>query len=190
MGERRSACLLAVMAMVVLQAAAVLGGGEQQSGGTPLLDPRGLEKFVDELPDMPRLRGYGVTDGGELVAGNLTIGMYDTTWVSDTSTLSRCAEETGSIYSTSYHFLLFLRRTYMHNFILQIRSLFGMFYTAFETRSSNLVRRQKSVLRIRELRALNNSQRRSVHLRKVSAFVDFVQTFCKCGSSMCKKKGS
>lgn len=189
MGERRSASLLAVTMAMVLQAAAVLGGGER-SGGGALLDPRRLEKFVDELPDMPRLRGYGVTDGGELVAGNLTIGMYDTTWVSDTSTLSRCAEETGSIYSTSYHFLLFLRRTYMHNFILQIRSLFGMFYTAFETRSSNLVRRQKSVLRIRELRALNNSQRRSVHLRKVSAFVDFVQTFCKCGSSMCKKKGS
>ncbi|PAN32022.1 hypothetical protein GQ55_5G461200 [Panicum hallii var. hallii] len=79
MGERRSACLLAVA--MALQAAAVLGGGEQQSGGgAALLDPRGLEKFVDELPDMPRLRGYGVAEGGALVAGNLTIGMYDTTW--------------------------------------------------------------------------------------------------------------
>ena len=68
---------------VALQAAAVLGGGEQQSGGgDALVDPRGLEKFVDELPDMPRLRGYGVAEGGALVAGNLTIGMYDTTWVS------------------------------------------------------------------------------------------------------------
>jgi len=80
MGERRrlpagaGACLLAVA--MVLQAVVVLGDG----GG--LLDPRELEKFVDELPDMPRLRGYGVTDGGALVAGNLTIGMYDTTWVS------------------------------------------------------------------------------------------------------------
>ncbi|EES02566.1 multicopper oxidase LPR1 homolog 2 [Sorghum bicolor] len=78
MGERRrlpagaGACLLAVA--MVLQAVVVLGDG----GG--LLDPRELEKFVDELPDMPRLRGYGVTDGGALVAGNLTIGMYDTTW--------------------------------------------------------------------------------------------------------------
>lgn len=72
--------MLAV-AMVLLQAAAaaVLGGGER-SGGGALLDPRRLEKFVDELPDMPRLRGYGVTEGGALVAGNLTIGMYDTTW--------------------------------------------------------------------------------------------------------------
>ncbi|KAG8053584.1 hypothetical protein GUJ93_ZPchr0001g30241 [Zizania palustris] len=36
--------------------------------------------FVDELPDMPRLRGYGVAEDGELVAGNLTIGMYETMW--------------------------------------------------------------------------------------------------------------
>ncbi|CAO2209143.1 unnamed protein product [Urochloa humidicola] len=72
MGARRSACFLAVA--MALQAAAVLGGGGA------LLDPKRLEKFVDELPDMPRLRGYGVTEGGALVAGNLTIGMYDTTW--------------------------------------------------------------------------------------------------------------
>jgi len=80
MGEdRRSACLLAVA--VALQAAAVLGGGERQrGGGAAILDPRGLEKFVDELPDMPRLRGYGIAEGGALVAGNLTIGMYDTSW--------------------------------------------------------------------------------------------------------------
>ncbi|KAF8780037.1 hypothetical protein HU200_002004 [Digitaria exilis] len=79
MGERRFACVLAVVAMV-LQAAAAVYGGDVQSGGGALLNPRGLEKFVDELPDMPRLRGYGVTDGGALVAGNLTVGMYDTTW--------------------------------------------------------------------------------------------------------------
>ncbi|KAF8724569.1 hypothetical protein HU200_020832 [Digitaria exilis] len=79
MGERRFACVLAVAAMV-LQAAAAVFGGDGQSGGGALLNPRGLEKFVDKLPDMPRLRGYGVTDGGALVAGNLTIGMYDTTW--------------------------------------------------------------------------------------------------------------
>lgn len=64
---------------MVLLAAAVPGLGEAGDGGA-LLDPRELEKFVDELPDMPRLRGYGVTEGGALVAGNLTIGMYDTTW--------------------------------------------------------------------------------------------------------------
>ncbi|KAJ1282820.1 hypothetical protein BS78_03G080800 [Paspalum vaginatum] len=81
MEERWPACWLAVaIAMVVLQAAAVLGlVGEERDGG-PILDPRELEKFVDELPDMPRLRGYAVTGGGALVAGNLTIGMYDTTW--------------------------------------------------------------------------------------------------------------
>jgi len=79
--------LLAVA--VALQAAAVLGGGERQrGGGAAILDPRGLEKFVDELPDMPRLRGYGIAEGGALVAGNLTIGMYDTSWVSTASNLS------------------------------------------------------------------------------------------------------
>ncbi|XP_062199949.1 multicopper oxidase LPR1 homolog 2-like [Phragmites australis] len=79
MGKRRSvgACLLAVAALV-LQVVALGRGEESASGG--LLDPRELEKFVDELPDMPRLRGYGVAEGGGLVAGNLTIGMYDTTW--------------------------------------------------------------------------------------------------------------
>ncbi|GJN05949.1 hypothetical protein PR202_ga23628 [Eleusine coracana subsp. coracana] len=78
MGERRSrrACVLAVAALVLH--AVALGRAEESSGG--LLDARRLEKFVDELPDMPRLRGYGVAEGGRLVAGNLTIGMYDTTW--------------------------------------------------------------------------------------------------------------
>ncbi|CAO2174444.1 unnamed protein product [Urochloa humidicola] len=74
MVEMRSAWLLAVALVALQAAAAVLGGGGA------LLNPRRLEKFVDDLPDMPRLRGYGVTDGGALVAGNLTIGMYDTTW--------------------------------------------------------------------------------------------------------------
>nr|ACG30218.1 hypothetical protein [Zea mays] len=87
MGERRrfpaSARLLALAVAMVLQAAAVvLVLGEASDGGAMLVGPRQLEKFVDELPDMPRLRGYGVTEGGALVAGNLTIGMYDTSWVS------------------------------------------------------------------------------------------------------------
>jgi len=76
MGERRlpaGACLLAV-AMVLQAAAVVLVLGEESDGAGALLDPRQLEKFVDELPDMPRLRGYGVTEGGSIVAGNLTIG--------------------------------------------------------------------------------------------------------------------
>jgi hypothetical protein len=68
------ACLL------VFQAAAVLADdGDKQGAG--LLDAGRLEKFVDELPDMPALRGYGVGEGGMLVAGELTVGMYDTTWV-------------------------------------------------------------------------------------------------------------
>jgi hypothetical protein len=87
MGERRSrgACVLAVAALV-LQAVSL---GRCEGSGGLLLDARKLEKFVDELPYMPRLRGYGVAEGGWLVAGNLTIGMYETTWV---STVHTCAE--------------------------------------------------------------------------------------------------
>ena len=48
--------------------------------GINLLQPKKLEMFVDEMPDMPKLQGYRFEDGVP-VAGNLTIGMYDTTWV-------------------------------------------------------------------------------------------------------------
>jgi hypothetical protein len=48
--------------------------------GKNLLKAGKLEMFVDELPDMPKLQGYRFEDGIP-VAGNLTIRMYDTTWV-------------------------------------------------------------------------------------------------------------
>lgn len=38
-----------------------------------------LEMFVDELPDMPRLRGYKWEDG-VLTSGKLRIGMFETKW--------------------------------------------------------------------------------------------------------------
>jgi hypothetical protein len=76
-------CLLVAAAWPLVFQAAVLGegGGEELKQGVLLLDAGRLEKFVDELPDMPVLRGYGVAEGGMLVAGELTVGMYDTTWV-------------------------------------------------------------------------------------------------------------
>ncbi|XP_073367549.1 multicopper oxidase LPR1 homolog 2-like [Aegilops tauschii subsp. strangulata] len=76
-GRFLGACLLLLAA-----AAAVLAHGEGEEGkrGVRLLDAGRLEKFVDELPDMPLLRGYGVGEGGNLVAGELAVGMYDTTW--------------------------------------------------------------------------------------------------------------
>lgn len=67
--------------LLAMAAAAWLVVQEAEGGGR-LLDAGKLEKFVDELPDMPVLRGYGVADGGRLVAGELNVGMYDTTWVS------------------------------------------------------------------------------------------------------------
>ncbi|KAF6981870.1 hypothetical protein CFC21_000318 [Triticum aestivum] len=65
---------------VLLVAAAAAGEGKGQKQGVPLLDAGRLEKFVDELPDMPVLHGYGVAERGRLVAGELIIGMYDTIW--------------------------------------------------------------------------------------------------------------
>lgn len=81
MEKRRFLGVCLLVAVLVLRAA-VLGRGDDGGGGGRLLDPGKLEMFVDELPDMPRMRGYGVAEGGKLVAGNLTIGMYETMWVS------------------------------------------------------------------------------------------------------------
>ncbi|CAM0879185.1 unnamed protein product [Alopecurus aequalis] len=75
------ACLLLAAAWpFVFQAAVHAEDGEELKQGVRLLDAGRLEKFVDELPDMPVLRGYGVGEGGMLLAGELTVGMYDTTW--------------------------------------------------------------------------------------------------------------
>lgn len=38
-----------------------------------------LEMFVDELPDMPRLKGY-IREDGVLQSGKLRIGMFETKW--------------------------------------------------------------------------------------------------------------
>lgn len=78
MKKRRflGACLLVVW---LFQAVLSVVLGQSEENGR-LLDPKELEMFVDELPEIPMLRGYGVVEGGKLVAGNLTIGMYDTMW--------------------------------------------------------------------------------------------------------------
>ena len=55
--------------------------------GDNLLDPSTLEMFVDELPQMPKIKGYDINNG-MFVAGNLTIGIYDTTWVIITFSVS------------------------------------------------------------------------------------------------------
>lgn len=52
----------------------------QGENGDNLLDPSTLEMFVDELPQMPMIKGHEIKNGMP-VAGNLTIGIYDTTWV-------------------------------------------------------------------------------------------------------------
>lgn len=70
------------MCLLLVAAAGLANGeGKGEKQGVRLLDAGRLEKFVDELPDMPVLRGYGVAERGRLVAGELTAGMYDTMWV-------------------------------------------------------------------------------------------------------------
>ncbi|KAJ3694405.1 hypothetical protein LUZ60_009885 [Juncus effusus] len=61
--------------LILLQHVELVHGGNDMN----LLKPKTLEMFVDELPNMPKLQAYRF-EGGKPVAGNLTIGMYDTTW--------------------------------------------------------------------------------------------------------------
>ncbi|KAJ8477404.1 hypothetical protein OPV22_021131 [Ensete ventricosum] len=77
MGRTPCAALLLVLAL----AASCVWGAKQASGdsGKDILDVSKLEMFVDELPDMPRLQGYGVKDD-LLLPGNLTVGMYEKFW--------------------------------------------------------------------------------------------------------------
>lgn len=84
MGRVPCSALLLVLAV----AASCLWGAKQASGdsGKDMLDVSKLERFVDELPDMPRLQGYGVKDD-LLLPGNLTVGMYEKFWVSSLALL-------------------------------------------------------------------------------------------------------
>lgn len=62
--------------LLCLAVKGVRGGVDHGEG---LLNASKLEMFVDELSEMPRLRGYEVRDSVP-VAGNLTIGMYEKKW--------------------------------------------------------------------------------------------------------------
>ena len=46
-----------------------------------LLDASQLKMFVDELPDMPKIKGYDVVNGDH-VPKSLIIGMFHKKWVS------------------------------------------------------------------------------------------------------------
>lgn len=50
-------------------------------GDDKLLDPSELEKFVDEVPDMPRILGYELLNGIPKPK-SLHIGMFQKNWVS------------------------------------------------------------------------------------------------------------
>lgn len=47
-----------------------------------LIDVSGMKMFVDELPDMPRIHGYEVVNGGASRPKSLKIGMFMKRWVS------------------------------------------------------------------------------------------------------------
>lgn len=76
MGRKRRNNLLSLVLLVQYVGFVLVHG----DNGRNLFKPKRLEMFVDELPDMPKLHGYRF-EAGVPVAGNLTIGMYDTTWV-------------------------------------------------------------------------------------------------------------
>ncbi|MQL78115.1 hypothetical protein Taro_010539 [Colocasia esculenta] len=48
-----------------------------------LFDTSALEMFVDDLPEMPKIRGYDLRRNGTPVSKSLTIGMFEKTWILD-----------------------------------------------------------------------------------------------------------
>lgn len=78
MGMKHFVALL-YLAMVLEQ---IRGENEDK-----LLNPSTLEMFVDELPHMPKIKGYEI-ENGVPVASNLTICNYDTTWVIEVLSIS------------------------------------------------------------------------------------------------------
>lgn len=75
--------LVITVSTILLEGVAVVVVCEEVTSGEKngLYRLSKLEMFVDELPDMPKLQGFNFDAAGAPVAGNLTIGMYDTTWV-------------------------------------------------------------------------------------------------------------
>lgn len=61
------------LSRVVVNSAATTGGG--------LINPLKLEMFVDELPDMPKIKGYYAANG-VVKPKKLEIGMFEKKWVS------------------------------------------------------------------------------------------------------------
>lgn len=62
--------------------------GCSSAAGPPITDESlkevaaSLKMYVDELPQMPRLRGYSIVKGS-FIPAKLTIGMYEKYWVGD-----------------------------------------------------------------------------------------------------------
>ncbi|PKA63517.1 hypothetical protein AXF42_Ash005412 [Apostasia shenzhenica] len=69
--------IFVLLRLLVLLQAATTGAAAVGEG---LINVARLKMFVDDLPDMPRLQGFRVRDG-ELLPGNLTIGMYEKSWI-------------------------------------------------------------------------------------------------------------
>nr|CAD1842682.1 unnamed protein product [Ananas comosus var. bracteatus] len=70
--------VLVIIVTIIVEGVVVCEGTSEEKNGLYRLSK--LEMFVDELPDMPKLQGFRFDAAGAPVAGNLTIGMYDTTW--------------------------------------------------------------------------------------------------------------
>uniref|UniRef100_A0A2P2J5X5 Uncharacterized protein MANES_15G126800 n=1 Tax=Rhizophora mucronata TaxID=61149 RepID=A0A2P2J5X5_RHIMU len=60
---------------------ALLGGLVPTWSEDKLISPLRLEMFVDELPDVPKIRGFDFVDGAPKPR-ELKIGMYKKKWVS------------------------------------------------------------------------------------------------------------
>ncbi|CAH9076858.1 unnamed protein product [Cuscuta europaea] len=76
--ERVMPCAQLQLQLVAVLLCGVLGRSSW-AGGSPVLSPSKLKMFVDELPDMPRIKGYDVVNGVP-VPKTLKIRMFHKTW--------------------------------------------------------------------------------------------------------------
>ncbi|KZV56251.1 hypothetical protein F511_29358 [Dorcoceras hygrometricum] len=74
--------VLFILCLVVLLQHEFVVSGQGGVNHNELISPSQLEKFVDELQDMPRINGFDVVDGSP-VSRSLHIGMFHKKWVSN-----------------------------------------------------------------------------------------------------------
>lgn len=72
---------LLVLELICLVSSVGFAWGDEEGG---LIRPSELEKFVDEIPDIPRIKAFDIVDASP-VPISLHIGMFHKKWVTSLS---------------------------------------------------------------------------------------------------------